>query len=190
MIIIRNPISYNMLLLRWKTVKAKTIMAMIATNELEPFIALKYITKSRIKHAYCNKAITTERGGIKSLKQDIVFDFMNVELLEEANSNFSIVDDKVFHVVEKRFAREHEITQSVAAALCGVSKRTIQNWEKDIRRPEKYPGRDDEKALRSFGADYKEEHARRRVRRSLERLIYTDTGKLDQMANTNFTNRD
>lgn len=190
MIIIRNPISYHMLLLRWKTVKAKTIMAMIATNELEPYIALKYVIKNCVNHAYCNKAITTERGGIKSGKQDIVFDFKNVEFLEEANNDFSIVDDKIFHVVEKRFVRNFEITQIIAAEICGVSEKTIQNWEKEIRRPKAYPGRDDKDALVLFGITHKQQRAHRKAKRSIDRPIYTDMDTLDLLANANFVNRD
>ncbi len=45
-----------------------------------------------------------------------------------------------------------EITQREAATLVGVTERTIRNWDKGIKTPDGYPGRESQAALVMFAA--------------------------------------
>ena len=76
-----------------------------------------------------------------------------------------------------------EITQKEAAALCGVSWRTLQKWEskKEGVPPQGYPGRNDAIAFGVFASQYRtKKHVLEKVR-GMERATPTDPKKLEEM---------
>jgi hypothetical protein len=52
--------------------------------------------------------------------------------------------------------KRQPVTQSEAAALCGVTLKTVQRWDMGNGTPEGYPGRGDAVTLRAWAARRKE----------------------------------
>ena len=69
------------------------------------------------------------------------------------------------------------VTQSEAAALCGVTEKTIRRWEKGEATPERYPGRHDAVTLRAWAAWRKEAAT---VKRALKNTVHVDCQKLSE----------
>jgi len=75
--------------------------------------------------------------------------------------------------------RQH-VTQAQAARYCGVSASTIRNWEKDLRRPPNYPGREDTAALAVWGQGYQQSKRLAKGARQANRATPTDPHTLDR----------
>lgn len=183
MLEIRNPITFNDLLARWgNNVAAKLTMNMIAANELAPYIAISFKKRNNINYAYCNKAIVANNGGISCNTGTIVFEFANVEAIEKANGIAPKLDEPQLHAIERRYGKRGEISQKLAAELCGVSENTIHNWDKDKTRSNRYPGRADREKFLMFSIEYKLMRADRRDKRAIKNAVRystTDTMKAE-----------
>lgn len=75
--------------------------------------------------------------------------------------------------------RKAGITQNDAATLCGVSLRTLQNWDKGIRRPDRYPGRGDAAAFSIFASEYQNKKRFSRAVRAVDRAASLTDAKID-----------
>jgi len=74
------------------------------------------------------------------------------------------------------------ITQDIAAKLCGVSTRTIQNWEKGKKTPEGYPGRTFKDSFLIWLQGYEGHKGLLAEARSIKRACSVDPAKLDLIA--------
>jgi DNA-binding transcriptional regulator YiaG len=81
----------------------------------------------------------------------------------------------------KRRYNKGEVSQTIAAKLCHVSCRTIQNWEKNIRKPQGYPGRAHKDALLIWAQGYSDHNGYLAEAREMNRATAMDPAKLDGM---------
>jgi DNA-binding transcriptional MerR regulator len=79
----------------------------------------------------------------------------------------------------KRGRARQDVTQSEAAALCGVTLKTVQRWDRGEGTPEGYTGRGDAVTLRAWAARRKEAAA---VKRALKNTVHVDCQKLSESA--------
>lgn len=75
----------------------------------------------------------------------------------------------------KRGRARQDVTQSEAAALCGVTLKTVQRWDRGEGTPEGYTGRGDAVTLRAWAARRKEAAT---VKRALKNTVHVDCQKL------------
>jgi len=75
----------------------------------------------------------------------------------------------------KRGRRRQDVTQSEAAALCGVTLKTVQRWDRGEGTPEGYTGRGDAVTLRAWAARRKEAAT---VKRALKNTLHVDCQRL------------
>ncbi|MDD3886863.1 MAG: hypothetical protein PHI35_08320 [Victivallaceae bacterium] len=73
--------------------------------------------------------------------------------------------------------KRQPVTQSEAAALCGVTLKTVQRWDMGNGTPEGYPGRGDAVTLRAWAARRKEAAT---VKRALKNTVHVDCQKLSE----------
>ena len=72
------------------------------------------------------------------------------------------------------------ITQKNAAALCGVSPRQLQKWEKGQATPERYPGRGDVIVFKAWAMGYQQKKALDKEVFNMERATPMDPQKMDK----------
>ena len=77
----------------------------------------------------------------------------------------------------KRGRARQDVTQSEAAALCGVTLKTVQRWDRGEGTPEGYTGRGDAVTLRAWAARRKEAAT---VKRALKNTVHVDCQKLSE----------
>jgi hypothetical protein len=79
----------------------------------------------------------------------------------------------------KRGRARQDVTQSEAAALCGVTLKTVQRWDRGNGTPEGYPGRGNAVTLRAWAARREEE---KKIKRGLRGMMYSpDIGRATQL---------
>lgn len=81
--------------------------------------------------------------------------------------------------MEKRKYTRGGISQEDAAKLCGVGLRTLQNWDKGIRRPDRYPGRGDAAAFSMFASEYQNAKRFSKAARAVDRAGSLTNAKID-----------
>ena len=90
-------------------------------------------------------------------------------------------DDQQIGGSPKNKKRRGKIKQKDAAILCGVSERTIQEWDAGNRTPQDYPGRSDPIVFRFFANRYQERLCLEVAATRANRAVPTEPHKLERM---------
>lgn len=193
-----NPLSFEDLSKRWTGIGPEQMNTLLAANQLQPYSVIKKSIDAKGKvTAHCNKVMAGQYACIPLGLDGTVFDPFNVVMIEEAHPDFlttdnsgtwpnvcedganSIAPAQPVHLANEAIIRPRKanktnrtISQKQAAALCGVSLRTFQYWEKGDRPPpDGFPTRND------YGAFMAWAHQIQYARRLKQRVVAMNSAR-------------